>query len=119
MNFIYLILSIPTLRFMRSESIPDNTGKNVLDVVSTMMEEIVFNAKNDVFILFYKPDCRHCTDMMPVWFSLGDALMNEDVDIARMNLRDNEIPPEFKDEMFVKDYPSMYFKVCLDLKMLT
>ena len=64
---------------MRSEPIPDNSGKNVLDVVSTTMEDIVFNAKNDVFILFYKPDCRHCTDMMPVWMSLGDAFKNEDV----------------------------------------
>ena len=104
---------------MRSEPIPDNYGKNVLDVTSTTMEDIVFKAKNDVFILFYKPDCRHCTNMMPVWMSLGDALKNEDVDIVRMNLRENEIPPEFKDEMFVKDYPSMFFKVyCLSKEFL-
>ena len=104
---------------MRSEPIPDNSGKNVLDVTSTTMEDIVFKAKNDVFILFYKPDCRHCTNMMPVWMSLGDALKNEDVDIVRMNLRENEIPPEFKDEMFVKDYPSMFFKVyCLSKEFL-
>ena len=28
-----------------------------------------------------------------------------------MNLRENEIPPEYKTEFFVKEYPSMFFKV--------
>ena len=38
-------------------------------------------------------------------------MRTEQVDVARMNLRDNEIPPEFKEEMFVKEYPTMFLKV--------
>ena len=48
---------------------------------------------------------------MPKWMELGDALETEEVIVARMNLKDNEIPPEYRDEIFVKDYPSMFFKV--------
>ena len=36
---------------------------------------------------------------------------DEEVEVVRMNLRDNEIPPEYRTEFFVKEYPSLYFKV--------
>ena len=100
-------------RYLKTEPVPSNKGKDVIDVVSTTMDEVVFRSRRDVFILFYKPDCRHCQDLMPVWESLGAALRNEQVDVARMNLRDNEIPPEFKEEMFVKEYPTMFLKASL------
>ena len=98
-------------RYLKSEPLPDNTGKDVLEVVSANMEEVVYSSGRDIFVLFYKPACSHCRDFMPVWDSLGAALRAEQVDVARMNLQDNEIPPEFSEEMFVKDYPTMYFKV--------
>ena len=112
-EFIEQVLDGKQTRYLKTEPVPSNTGKDVIDVVSTTMDEVVFSSKRDVFILFYKPDCRHCQDLMPVWESLGAALRTEQVDVARMNLRDNEIPPEFKDEMFVKEYPTMFLKVRL------
>ena len=42
---------------------------------------------------------------------LGSALAGEDVTLARMNMHSNEIPPEYKSEFFVKEYPSLFFKV--------
>ena len=112
-EFIENVLEGKQTRYLKTEPVPSNTGKDVIDVVSTTMDEVVFSSKRDVFILFYKPDCRHCQDLMPIWESLGAALRTEQVDVARMNLRDNEIPPEFKEEMFVKEYPTMFLKVRL------
>ena len=117
-DFIEEVLEGRQARYLRSEPIPSNTGKDVIDVVSTTMDEIVFRSKRDVFILFYKPDCGHCQDLMPIWERLGAALRTEQVDVARMNLRDNEIPPEFKEEMFVKEYPTMFLKVSLSLLLM-
>ena len=96
---------------MKSEPVPDNSGKDVLDVVSASMDEVVYNSARDIFILFYKPDCSHCQEMMPIWMELGKSLAKEDVDVVRMNLKTNEIPPEYKTEFEVKEYPTMYFKV--------
>ena len=117
-EFIENVLESRQARYLKSEPVPSNTGKDVIDVVSTTMDELVFRSKRDVFILFYKPDCGHCQDLMPVWERLGAALRTEQVDVARMNLRDNEIPPEFKEEMFVKEYPTMFLKVSLWLLMM-
>ena len=61
-------------RYLRSEPAPDNSGKLVLDVVSSTMKDIVFSSNKDTFILFYKPDCQHCRDFMPTWLDLGVAL---------------------------------------------
>ena len=124
-EFIERVLDGREERYLKTEPVPDNTGRDVIDVVSTTMDDVVFRSNRDVFLLFYKPDCRHCQDLMPVWESLGAALRTEQVmmmmmimimrteqvDVARMNLRDNEIPPEFKEEMFVKEYPTMFLKV--------
>ena len=96
---------------MKTETAPENTGKDVLDVVSTTMDKTVYNSARDIFILFYKPDCRYCQELMPVWEELGKALAGEDVDVLRMNLKTNEIPPEFKMEFQVKEYPTIFFKV--------
>ena len=59
---------------MRSETAADNSGKLVLDVVSSTMKDIVFSSNKDTFILFYKPDCQHCRDFMQTWLELGGAL---------------------------------------------
>ena len=96
---------------MKTESAPDNTGKDVLDVISTSLEESVLHSGRDTFILFYKPDCSHCKEMMPTWMEFGKAMAKEDIDILRINMQDNEIPPELKTEFQVKEYPTIFFKV--------
>ena len=98
-------------RFLRSEKIPDNSNKSVLDVVSTTFADLAMKSARDVFILFYKPECVHCQDFMQTWMDLGEALKDEEVDVVRINMMTNEIPPEYKRQLFVKDYPSMFFKV--------
>ena len=50
---------------------------------------------------------------------LGSALAGEDVTLARMNMHSNEIPPEYKSEFFVKEYPSLFFKVDLRLSTMS
>lgn len=75
------------------------------------MEEVVYNSGRDIFILFYKPDCSHCSEMMPTWMELGKAMVKEEIDILRMDMKANEIPPELKMEFQVKEYPTMFFKV--------
>ena len=105
----------------------DNSGKVVKDMVSSSMRDLIFSSDKDSFILFYKPDCQHCRDFMPTWDNLGEALkvkldlihcgleigflQNEEIEVLKMNLRENEIPPEYKTEFFVKEYPSIFFKV--------
>lgn len=98
---------------MKTEPVPDNTGKNVLDVTSMTMEDIVYNSGRDTFIVFYKPHCSHCREMMPTWMEFGEAMAKEDIDVIRINMEANEIPPEFKTEFQVKEYPTIFFKVRL------
>ena len=102
-----------TGRYLKSGKVPDNSGKNVLDVVSDTFSDLVMKSPLDVFILFYKPECQHCKHFMSTWLELGDALEDEDVDVVMMNMMENEIPPEYKQQLFVKDYPSMFFKVLI------
>ena len=102
-----------TGRYLKSGKVPDNSGKNVLDVVSDTFADLVMKSPLDVFILFYKPECQHCKHFMTTWLELGDALEDEDVDVVMMNMMENEIPPEYKQQLFVKDYPSMFFKVLI------
>ena len=60
-----------------------------------------------------KQPCQHCKHFMSTWLELGDALEDEDVDVVMMNMMENEIPPEYKQQLFVKDYPSLFFKVLI------
>ena len=57
-------------RHLKTEPPFENAMKEVIDVVAVTMRELVAEAEQDVFVLFYKPGCRHCQDFMPTWVSL-------------------------------------------------
>ena len=48
------------VRYLKSEPLPDNRGKALLDVVAKNMADVVYNNDRDVMIVFYRPDCGHC-----------------------------------------------------------
>ena len=57
-------------RHLKTEPPFENAMKEVVDVVAVTMRELVAEAEQDVFVLFYKPGCHHCQDFMPTWVSL-------------------------------------------------
>ena len=96
---------------MKTEKDFDNTNKDVLDITSNTMGDILYNSGKDSLVLFYKPDCSHCREMMPDWMEFGEAMRKEEINVVRMNMQANEIPPEYKTEFQVKEYPTIFFKV--------
>ena len=50
---------------------------------------------------------------MPVWEGFAEAMSDENVDVARMNVAENDIPPEFAVEYQGTGYPTIYFKASL------
>ena len=50
---------------------------------------------------------------MPIWEGFAEAMSDENVDVARMNVAENDIPPEFAVEYQGTGYPAIYFKASL------
>ncbi|KAJ2713313.1 protein disulfide-isomerase precursor [Coemansia spiralis] len=77
----------------KSEPVPDQNDGDVLRLVSTTFNKIVFDQAKDVLVLFYAPWCVHCKRMSPAYDELGKAMRGyAGLVVAKMDATANDIP---------------------------
>merc|ERR1712100_619960 len=79
------------------ESLVDDDGVTVL--TGNTFEEHALNAKQDVFVFFYGPDCEHSREMKPEWVKLAQRVsesgwQKRGVVIAKMDGTENACEEE-------------------------
>lgn len=57
---------------MKSEEIPDNTGKVVKKIVAKSFDYEVLQSKQDVLLKIYAPWCHHCQEFAPIYEKLAE-----------------------------------------------
>ena len=87
------------------EPLPDNEGKGVKVAVAKNFDELVTKSTKDVLVEFYAPWCGHCKKLTPIYDELGEKMMDEDVEIVKMDATANDVPPQFN----VRGFPTLYW----------
>eukprot|EP01107_Rhizomastix_libera_P017640 TRINITY_DN8639_c0_g1_i1.p1 TRINITY_DN8639_c0_g1~~TRINITY_DN8639_c0_g1_i1.p1 ORF type:complete len:488 (-),score=109.20 TRINITY_DN8639_c0_g1_i1:12-1364(-) len=91
--------------YRKSEPVPDNTGKSVIDVVYDTWDELVMKEKRPVLVLFYSNNCDACREMEPEYRKTGEFFeKNHKVVVARYNAHHNRIP----EGMEVNELPMLF-----------
>ena len=96
---------INNIRIIYLEPLPDNEGKGVKVAVAKNFEELVTKNTKDVLVEFYAPWCGHCKKLTPIYDELGEKMMDEDVEIVKMDATANDVPPEFN----VRGFPTLFW----------
>jgi len=91
--------------YIKSEAVPDNSANNVKVAVAKNFEELVTNSEKDVLVEFYAPWCGHCKKLTPIYDELGEKMINEAVEIVKMDATANDVPPAFD----VRGFPTLYW----------
>lgn len=91
--------------YLKSEPLPDNEGKGVKVAVAKNFDELVTKSTKDVLVEFYAPWCGHCKKLTPIYDELGEKMMDEDVEIVKMDATANDVPPQFN----VRGFPTLYW----------
>ncbi|MCL4128554.1 UNVERIFIED_CONTAM: hypothetical protein GTU68_001958, partial [Idotea baltica] len=92
--------------YIKSEPLPDNEGAGVKVAVARNFEDLVTNSGRDALIEFYAPWCGHCKKLAPTFDELGEKLIDEDVDIIKMDATANDVPPSYN----VRGFPTLFWK---------
>ena len=91
--------------YIKSEAVPDNSLNNVKIAVAKNFDELITKNKKDVLVLFYAPWCGHCKKFTPIYDELGEKMINEDIEIVKINITANDIPETFS----IPRYPTVYW----------
>jgi protein disulfide isomerase family A protein 3 len=91
--------------YLKSEPLPDNAGKGVKVAVAKNFEDLVTNSAKDVLVEFYAPWCGHCKKLTPIFDELGEKMMDEEVEIVKMDATANDVPPQFN----VRGFPTLFW----------
>merc|ERR1711872_800445 len=91
--------------YLKSEAVPDNSANAVKVAVAKNFDELVTKSEKDVLVEFYAPWCGHCKKLTPIYDELGEKMINEDVEIVKMDATANDVPPAFD----VRGFPTLYW----------
>uniref|UniRef100_A0A170Z0I6 Protein disulfide-isomerase n=1 Tax=Triatoma infestans TaxID=30076 RepID=A0A170Z0I6_TRIIF len=105
-NFIKKLKAGEIEPYLKSEPVPESNDKPVKVAVAKNFDDLVINNKDkDVFIEFYAPWCGHCKKLSPIWDELGEKMINEDVEIVKMDATNNDVPSPYD----VRGFPTLYW----------
>jgi protein disulfide-isomerase A1 len=91
---------------IKSEPLPDNTGKSLTKLVAKNFDEIALDPKKDVLVEFYAPWCGHCKSLQPIYEELAEKFKDVDsVVIAQIDATANDVDPSFG----IKGFPTLKF----------
>uniref|UniRef100_T1ITB5 protein disulfide-isomerase n=1 Tax=Strigamia maritima TaxID=126957 RepID=T1ITB5_STRMM len=107
-NFIKFINDFLTGKlttYMKSEPLPKENNGPVKVVVARNFDKMVLHNDKDVIIEFYAPWCGHCKKLLPVYDQLGREMLDEDVEILKMDATANDVPVSFA----VSGFPTLFW----------
>jgi len=91
--------------YLKSEPVPESNDEGVKVAVAKNFAELVADSKKDVLVEFYAPWCGHCKKLAPVFDELGEKMMDEDVEIVKMDATANDVPPGYD----VRGFPTLFW----------
>ncbi|XP_037050893.1 protein disulfide-isomerase A3-like [Bradysia coprophila] len=91
--------------FIKSQAIPTANDEPVKIAVAKNFDEIVINNGKDTFLEIYAPSCGYCRELKPVFDELGAKMIDEDVEIVKLDGANNEVPVVFQ----LQGFPSLYW----------
>jgi len=90
--------------YLKSEPVPESQGA-VKVAVAKNFDELVTNSKKDVLVEFYAPWCGHCKKLAPIYDELGEKLLEEEVEIVKMDATANDVPAGYD----VRGFPTLFW----------
>lgn len=90
---------------LKSEALPEKNDGPVKVAVAQNFEELVTKNDKDILIEFYAPWCGHCKKLAPTFEELGQEMVDEDVEIVKMDATANDVPSTFE----VHGFPTLYW----------
>jgi len=90
---------------MKSEPVPSSNDAGVKVAVAKNFDDLVTNTEKDVLVEFYAPWCGHCKKLTPVYDELGEKMMDENVEIVKMDATANDVPSAFE----VRGFPTIFW----------
>jgi len=91
--------------YLKSEPVPESNDEGVKVAVAKNFDELVVNSKKDVLVEFYAPWCGHCKKLAPVFDELGEKMMEENVEIVKMDATANDVPAGYD----VRGFPTLFW----------
>ncbi|CAH1963193.1 unnamed protein product [Acanthoscelides obtectus] len=104
-EFVTNFLEKKLVPFLKSQPIPENSGRLVKEIVGKSFRDLVLNSGRDTFIGLYAAWSPHCQSLEEQYDQLAKKLADEDIDIVRMNVNENDVPLPYH----VIEYPTAYF----------
>lgn len=91
--------------YLKSEDVPEDNSKPVKVAVAKNFEELVEKSDKDVLIEFYAPWCGHCKKLTPIYDELGEKMLDENVEIVKMDATANDVPDAYD----VRGFPTLFW----------
>lgn len=87
-----------------SEEIPDQDTKDVVKkIVGKNFDDVAYDSKKTVFVMFYAPWCGHCKSLHPIYEKLAEHFKDDpDIVIANIDSTKNEL-----ENIKIKGFPTL------------
>ncbi|XP_065170480.1 protein disulfide-isomerase A3-like [Atheta coriaria] len=92
---------------LKSQPVPEETAEKgmVQTVVAKNFKSQVWGNEKNVLLAFYAPWCMFCKELNPILDKLAENLIEDNVDIFKMDGVENEIPSDFT----IPRFPTLYY----------